>query len=97
MLSATAIRILKAHHQIARLAMLAGAIGALSGCAQLSAILNENKTTGEGSEQFLAVDKHSPYPAIRRAEFEQVNLSELWLAQEPEQLPRAAEEVRFLQ
>ena len=77
MLSATAIRILKTHHQIARLAMLAGAIGALSGCAQLSAILNENKTTGEGSEQFLAVDKHSPYPAIRRAEFEQVNLVEL--------------------
>ncbi|MDH4450905.1 MAG: hypothetical protein QE265_09975 [Rhodoferax sp.] len=63
--------------QSIQIAALATVLCFLTGCAQLSAIWHENASTGKGAEQFSAVDKHSPYPAIRREDFEQVNLVEL--------------------
>jgi hypothetical protein len=57
-------------------ACLVLAAGTLAGCAQLRATLTEN-VDGEASEQFSGVDKHSAYPAVRRQNFEQVNLIEL--------------------
>lgn len=46
------------------------------GCASWRASYNEFESK-EASEQYVAVDRHSSYPAIRRVNFEQVNLLEL--------------------
>lgn len=48
----------------------------LAGCAQLQATVAEN-WEGEARAQFSGVDKHSAYPAVKRTEFEQVNLIQL--------------------
>lgn len=50
----------------------------LAGCSQLGAWRHETfSTAGEGQEQFLSVDRHSSFPAVRRSKFEQVNFAEL--------------------
>lgn len=48
----------------------------VGGCASWRASFNE-AVTAEASEQYESVDRHSSYPALRRKNFEQVNLLEL--------------------
>lgn len=49
----------------------------LTGCSQMEAFRRETFKNGEGIEQFLSVDRHSTFPAVRRTKFEQVNFAEL--------------------
>lgn len=49
---------------------------AVGGCAQLSAVTDDGHRR-EVVEQFSRVDQHSSFPAMSRANFEQVNLIEL--------------------
>jgi hypothetical protein len=53
---------------------LTGALLAASGCAELTPNFQNQK---EKEEQVTGIDIHSAFPAIRRIEFEQVNLVEL--------------------
>lgn len=46
----------------------------VSGCAQLRP---DFPNQAEASEQFTGIDKHSSFPAMRRKDFEQVNLVEM--------------------
>lgn len=52
------------------------AASTLTGCAQLRAMLSEN-VDGGASEQFSGIDKHSAYPALRRADFERLSLVDM--------------------
>jgi len=49
----------------------------LTGCSQMEAFRRETFKNGEGVEQFLSVDRHSTFPAVRRTKFEQINFAEL--------------------
>lgn len=58
------------------LALVLSTVLPLVGCASFRAGFNE-AANKEASEQYESVDRHSSYPVIRRANFEQVNLLEM--------------------
>lgn len=69
------IKKINAHGKTA-ITMLAAASMLLTGCAQFR-VASDDGHVRESNEQVSRVDKHSSYPSISRANFEQVNLIEM--------------------
>jgi hypothetical protein len=60
--------------KLVHLCLIATSIFLLSGC---SSLMRDRAHQDEKPEQYSRIDKHSAFPAVRRSNFEQVNLVEL--------------------